>query len=486
MKFHILTLFPEMVLQGLHTSIIGRAAEKGLIGIDAVNIRDYTQERHGRVDDYPYGGGAGMLIQAQPVYDAYQAVAAGGKPRTVYMTPQGTPFTQKMAEELAKEEELVILCGHYEGIDERVLEEIVTDRVSIGDYVLTGGELPAMVLVDAVSRLVPGVLSNESSAETESFYNDLLEYPQYSRPEIWHEKKVPSVLLSGNHRDIAKWRLARSEERTAAVRPDLYAKYRQKQWTIARLSNRKREHIHMMELLRRGNGELLYGKGENVIAYERTGEICLMTAVSPQDGEKMVRFLGELNPRISWFVVCQEFLAKQLGEMFPLRACEPCIQACYTRREPLPVRHGDIRPLGEEALEYLCAHYCQEDSGATQEISLEDSREYLSERVRSGWMFGAYVEGKLAGFIGLHDEGSMGMLYVEETFRGRGLGAALESYLINRLRERDWTPFCQIYQDNSVSLALQEKLGLYLSGPVIRWLEVRDCHLEVCRFQADR
>ena len=178
MNFHILTLFPDMVLQGLNTSIIGKAAEKQLLSIEAVNIRDYTTNKHGKVDDYPYGGGAGMLMQAQPVYDAWKSVAdritseKGGvkkRIRTIYVTPQGPTFTQTMAKELAKEEDLIFLCGHYEGIDERVLEEVVTDYVSIGDYVLTGGELPAMVMIDAISRMVPGVLNNEVSGVTESF-----------------------------------------------------------------------------------------------------------------------------------------------------------------------------------------------------------------------------------------------------------------------------------------------------------------------------
>ena len=229
MKFHVLTLFPEMVEQGLHHSILGRAAEKGQLSFHMVNIREYTRDKHGKVDDYPYGGGAGMLMQAQPVYDAYLSVAAGSlepqgegsdmdgfvlpacpagrRIRTIYVTPQGRTFTQEMARELAQEEELVFLCGHYEGIDERVLEEIVTDYVSLGDYVLTGGELPAMVMIDAVARLVPGVLHNGESAETESFHNHLLEYPQYSRPEIWHGRPVPEVLLSGNHKKIEAWRL---------------------------------------------------------------------------------------------------------------------------------------------------------------------------------------------------------------------------------------------------------------------------------------
>lgn len=234
MNFHILTLFPEMVMDGLNTSIIGRAVNAGLLSIEAVNIRDYAFNKHQSVDDYPYGGGAGMLMQAEPVYLAHEAVAEkirqrtraaelpeGKRLRTVYLSPQGDVFDQKMAEELSKEEDLILLCGHYEGIDERVLEEVVTDYVSIGDYVLTGGELPAMVMVDAISRLVPGVLHNDVSAEFESFQDNLLEYPQYSRPEEWHGKKVPPVLLSGHHANIEKWRREQSIIRTYERRPDL-------------------------------------------------------------------------------------------------------------------------------------------------------------------------------------------------------------------------------------------------------------------------
>lgn len=226
MQFYIMTLFPEMVMQGLDTSIIGRAMNKGLLSIEAVNIRDYAFNKHNSVDDYPYGGGAGMLMQAEPVYQCYQAVEEkiGKKPRVIYLSPQGKTFNQNMAEEFANEEELVFLCGHYEGIDERVLEEIVTDYVSIGDYVLTGGELPAMIMVDAISRLVPGVLHNDVSAEFESFQDNLLEYPQYSRPEVWHDKRVPEVLMSGHHANIEKWRREQSVIRTAKNRPDLLEK----------------------------------------------------------------------------------------------------------------------------------------------------------------------------------------------------------------------------------------------------------------------
>lgn len=226
MQFYIMTLFPEMVMQGLSTSIIGRAVNKGLLSIEAVNIRDYAFNKHNSVDDYPYGGGAGMLMQAEPVYQCYRALEEkmNKKPRVVYLSPQGKTFNQTMAEEFAQEEELVFLCGHYEGIDERVIEEIVTDYVSIGDYVLTGGELPAMIMVDAISRLVPGVLHNDVSAEFESFQDNLLEYPQYSRPEMWHDKKVPEVLMSGHHANIEKWRREQSVIRTARNRPDLLEK----------------------------------------------------------------------------------------------------------------------------------------------------------------------------------------------------------------------------------------------------------------------
>ena len=241
-NYYVMTLFPEMIENVVRESISGRAIKAGLMNVEAFNIRDYTKDAHNHVDDYPYGGGAGMLMQAEPVYQCYDALArqirerkageersgeqpdmACGKKRTrvIYLSPQGKTFNQSMAEEFAQEEDLVFLCGHYEGIDERVLEEIVTDYVSIGDYVLTGGELPAMIMIDAISRLVPGVLHNDVSAEFESFQDNLLEYPQYSRPEVWHDKKVPEILMSGHHANIEKWRREQSVIRTAKNRPDL-------------------------------------------------------------------------------------------------------------------------------------------------------------------------------------------------------------------------------------------------------------------------
>lgn len=226
MNFHVLTLFPEMIEQGINTSITGRAIQNNLISVNAINIRDFAGNKYGQVDDYPYGGGAGMVMQPGPVYRSYESVVEkiGYAPRVLYMTPQGKVFNQGMAEEFAKEKDIVFLCGHYEGIDERVLEMIVTDNVSIGDYVLTGGELPSMVMIDAISRLVPGVLNNEVSAEFESFNDNLLEYPQYTRPAKFMEKDVPPILLSGDHGKVDRWRRNQSILRTMERRPDLMEK----------------------------------------------------------------------------------------------------------------------------------------------------------------------------------------------------------------------------------------------------------------------
>lgn len=238
MNFYVLTLFPEMIRQGLSASIIGRAVEKGILKLNTVDIRDFSENKHNRVDDYPYGGGAGMVMAAGPVVRAYRSVkeqitasaeneeVCGNEkaPRVVYLTPQGKVFNQSMAEDFAKEENLIFLCGHYEGIDERALEMIVTDNVSIGDYVLTGGELPSMVMIDAISRLVPGVLNNEISAEFETFQDNLLEYPQYTRPEEFEGRKVPEVLLSGHHGKVEEWRRQQSLLRTIKNRPDLMEK----------------------------------------------------------------------------------------------------------------------------------------------------------------------------------------------------------------------------------------------------------------------
>lgn len=226
MNYYVLTLFPEMIESGAGTSITGRAIKNGIINLQAVNIRDYATNKHKHVDDYPYGGGAGMVMQAEPICLALEEVRkkSGKSPRVIYMTPQGKTFTQEMAKEFAKEDELVFLCGHYEGVDERVIETEVTDCVSIGDYVLTGGELPALVIMDAVSRMVPGVLTNEDSAMNETFEDNLLEYPQYTRPEVYNGNRVPEILLSGHHANIERWRRNQSLLRTYKWRPDLFEK----------------------------------------------------------------------------------------------------------------------------------------------------------------------------------------------------------------------------------------------------------------------
>ncbi len=486
MNFHILTLFPEMVEQGLHQSILGRAAERGQLAFHTVNIREYTRDKHGKVDDYPYGGGAGMLMQAQPVYDAYLSVVSelsGGrrddghegcaepsghgadrKIRTVYVTPQGRTFTQEIARELAKEEDLIFLCGHYEGIDERVLTEIVTDCISLGDYVLTGGELPAMVMIDAIARLVPGVLHNEESAETESFHNHLLEYPQYSRPEVWRGKAVPEVLLSGDHKKIASWRLEQSLIRTRERRPDLYARYQADQEILRDLARHKRKYIHMMELLTRGMAHLLIRQG-NIILINVENTQCFALHAEAADDVKGLS--GQLEtawaPDRMTLAVCQEAVRDFLTDQYGMRIRKICYQACFTRRESLRVKHRDIRPLKEADSGYLAERYSECD------------KTYLLRRIQAGAMYGIYVrQGEtelLAGFIGLHENGSMGMLYVERAYRGQGLAASLESWLINDQLRRGETPFCQIGEENIPAMRLQEKLGLYLCREPMWWLE---------------
>ncbi len=220
MKFSVMTLFPEM-FDVLRTSVLGKAIDRGIVQVECVNIRDFSKDKHKRVDDYPYGAGGGMVMQPQPIYDAYRSIAGDDRPLVIYMSPQGRVFDQKMARDLSREDHIVILCGHYEGVDERVLEEIVDMEVSIGDYVLTGGELPAMVLIDSISRMKEGVLDSAETASEESHYSGLLEYPQYTRPPEFMGRQVPPVLLGGNHREIEKWRHEKSLERTWRKRPDM-------------------------------------------------------------------------------------------------------------------------------------------------------------------------------------------------------------------------------------------------------------------------
>ena len=244
MRIDILTLFPEMCCEVLRESAIGRARERGCVEINCRNIRDYTLDKHNRVDDSPYGGGTGMIMQVQPIYDCYESLCrdTGTRPHLIYLTPQGKTLTQKRVVELSKLDNIALLCGHYEGIDERVIEEIVDEEISIGDFVVTGGELPALMLADAVARMLPGVLANEDAFELESHFSSLLEYPQYTRPVEWHGKEVPPVLLSGHHANIEKWRRERSLERTYRRRPDMLEK--------AELSRKDRAFLSSLE-----NGE---------------------------------------------------------------------------------------------------------------------------------------------------------------------------------------------------------------------------------------
>ncbi len=226
MRIDILTLFPEMCEGVLGESIIGRARANGCVEINCHNIRDYTLDKHNRVDDAPYGGGTGMIMQTQPVYDCYAALCeeTGARPHLIYLSPQGKTLTQERVKELSQLDNIALLCGHYEGIDQRVIDEIVDEEISIGDYVLTGGELPALVLADSISRMLPGVLANEDAFTLESHYSGLLEYPQYTRPYEWHGEKVPDVLISGHHANIQKWQREQSLQRTFERRPDMLEK----------------------------------------------------------------------------------------------------------------------------------------------------------------------------------------------------------------------------------------------------------------------
>ena len=517
MKFHVLTLFPDMIRQGLLNSITGRAIKQNQISVDAVDIRDFATDKHRKVDDYTYGGGAGMLMQPQPVYDAWNSVCQkSGKSaiRTVYVTPQGLPFTQHMAQELAGEEELIFLCGHYEGIDERVLEEVVTDYVSIGDYVLTGGELPAMVMIDAISRLVPGVLNNEMSAETESFHAGLLEYPQYSRPKIWHGKEVPQVLLSGNGREIARWRMEQSVERTRLRRPDLYLEYQKLCGAKDRLMQQKLLHIDMIELINRGNARLVYQStdGNEILLQDMCSKAYLHTNLSvsgeKEELEGKLPFLDEVDgailAEIDCLVLHQRELMTAASERLLLEEVDVCYQAVCTRREKLPVsglyrpdgrpmENGlSIRTLDDSYTKLLAENYpcipmdewIKKEDGTIEDEALQNewncynrdktNVSYISSRLSSGAICGAFLpteDGEvLAGFAGTHTDGSIGFLTVFPEYRHRKIAMALETYVINGQLEQGFIPYGQVLVANESAQHLQTRLGLYLSKTPIVWM----------------
>lgn len=466
MHFHVLTLFPEMIQQGMSESITGRAMKQGILQLDATNIRDFSNDKHGRVDDYTYGGGAGMLMQAQPVFDAWNKVATPitGKKRTIYVTPQGRQFNQKIAKELSEYEDLIFLCGHYEGIDERVLEEVVDDYISIGDYVLTGGELASMVMMDAIARLVPGVLNNEESAETESFAGELLEYPQYSRPRVWHEKEVPEVLLSGNMKKIRAYRLKESIQRTKSRRPDLYEKYEKLEAVKEVLLKEKRLHIDMIELINRGRAELVYAKEKEYLLRDIATGIGYHTKLDA--GQTKLTLDG-----FSCVVAHQKQSADVFTSNTDWQITNPCYQALYTQKEKMAITglyHADgsenekgmcIRPLGMEHLQTVLDWY-----------HLFKDEAYMKGRIASGSMFGAFVHKELAAFIGIHEDGSIGMLEVAPQYRRQHMALALETYMINYHVERGMIPYGQVIFDNEESIKVQERLGIHLSKDLIYWM----------------
>lgn len=435
MRFHVLTLFPELIEGSFGTSITGRAMEKGQISLHAVNIRDYANNKHQKVDDYPYGGGAGMVMQAEPVYQAYADLQkeVKGQPRVIYVTPQGRVFDQELANELSKEEELIFLCGHYEGIDERVLTEIVTDYVSIGDYVLTGGELPALVMMDAISRLVPGVLNNDVSAEFESFHGSLLEYPQYSRPEVWHEKKVPKELMSGNHKIIEAWRLEQSKERTRTRRPDLYAEYERREACKKQLLQHKLLHMDMLECLQRDLGKIRYFAEDGVLLVDSVGGICQVTAQTPEAGEKILdlckgHFLQkeDLEKGINMAVFHQKWMADFARQQMKAGKVQSLQQWVYTLKNPLPLRYE------------------------AQVRLLED-----------GITMGAFVGEELTGTFQRNDAGALVRLEVQENWKQQGIEEALETAWINWLLQQGQVPYIWISLEDREGQELQKRLGLY-------------------------
>ena len=459
MKFTVLTLFPEFVENALNTSILGKAGQKGLLSFNVVNIRDFSADKNKRVDDYTYGGGAGMLMQAQPVYDAYLSCISGNdgkeKPRTIYVSPKGKPFTQTDAVSFSSEEEIVLVCGHYEGIDERALEKIGAENYSIGDYVLTGGELPALVMIDAIARLCPGVLGNDESSEIESFHNDLLEYPQYTRPEVWEGIRVPEVLLTGDPKQVNAWRLEKSKEITAKVRPDLYDKYEKRCTVLDKLLKDKRNNIQMIEQLRRGIGEII--SEEPLIIVNNMDRVALAGQEADISADDLISILPD---HIEQVVVTEELAGKLLtDERFEL-SCS-IINCVYTEKVHRKISNKDIRPLGIDSLDYVEGHY---DLGG---------KGYARSRIEAGEVFGIYDNGVLAGFIGRHGEGSIGLLYVDEAFRGKGYAQDLESFMFNKALEKGETPYGQVKIENDISFSLQEKIGVYVGNKVFCWLNIK-------------
>ena len=337
------------------------------------------------------------------------------------------------------------------------MEEIVTDQVSVGDYVLTGGELPAMVMIDAISRMVPGVLKNEESGVTESFHENLLEYPQYTRPEVWHEKCVPPVLLSGDHAKVDLWRRQKAEERTKLYRPDLYEKYDLEGRALEYLKRDKILHIDMIEDIRRGKAQMMAVREDGVLLQDKDSGVYMITARTKDAGE---RLLSLTEPENAQYTCHQKFVMESVCARFSKTRVSECCQVAYTRKTPLEEPEGfDIRVLDESFAQIVSEHY-----------GLADDDGYVKERLGAGVVIGAFVDGELAGFTGIHSEGAMGMLEVFEPFRRRGIAYALEICQINRELAKGHTPYAQIFSDNEKSLALQKKTGLKISGGRVYWI----------------
>ncbi len=521
MRFHVLTLFPQMIEQGLSESITGRALKQNIISLETVNIRNFANNKHNKVDDYTYGGGAGMLMQVEPVYQAVRSVTEGimadhimdrydecgnsgninnsnsnncdsssnseftecdlqmpisekireHNTRIIYVTPQGRVFNQQMAAEFAKCDDLVFLCGHYEGIDERVLEETVTDYVSIGDYVLTGGELPSMVMIDAISRLVPGVLHNDISAETESFHGNLLEYPQYSRPVEWHGKKVPDVLMSGNQKNIDKWRLEKSIERTKERRPDLFAEYERLDKCRDFLMKNKLLHMDMIELINRGHAEIIFEADGEYLLRDIVSKVCFHTNVGETKKAAGRKIQSDIIDVITNGIVLhqQEYVDMFRDNGF-IETVE-CRQAVYTRKEKLSVS-GLYRPDGKPMPNGLVIKKLDEsysDEAAPMYPGF-DEPDYIRQRIAAGAVYGAFLSYELAGIIGIHEEGSIGMLYVKPEYRHQKIAKALETYAFNMALENGWIPYGQVIVGNEPSMKLQEDMGLYFSKSSVYWM----------------
>ena len=474
MDIKIFSLFPEMFAGPLGSSLLGKARSKDILNIEVINFREYSTNKHRSVDDYPFGGGAGMVLQPEPVISALRDNIDLNDPNTeiILMSPQGKVFDQAAACQLSQKKQLAFICGHYEGFDERI-RAFVTQEYSIGDYVLTGGELPAMVMIDAISRMVPGVLANGESGETESFEGDLLEYPQYSRPEEWHGKQVPKVLLSGNQRKIAEWRRQEAERRTQERRPDLYAGYGRLMSCKKVLAGDKLLHVDMTELITRGQARLVFAEGKNICLQDKVSGAYFHTAEDIKAGCRMLEILhGDAGEGSGLLVLHQEFMTEPTEKYLGFRTAMTCNQIVYTKREKLPVT-GLYRMDGKPAENGVVIRQLTMEhlDAVVRDYNTISDEAYVTDRIKKGALFGAFVDGQLAGFIGMHAEGGIGMLFVSPEYRRRRIGMALETYMINLGLERGERPYGQVEIGNDASKGLQEALGLCFSKGRIYWME---------------